>query len=72
LEDKEQLILSLPSNANIIFGDIEETIGPFIEKIRGNVPVGFASIDVDFYSSTVSALKLFDGSPECYLPVELT
>jgi hypothetical protein len=66
--DREALLASLPENAEIHFGNLRETIVPFVEKMGPDAPLGFASLDVDFYSSSKDALRLFDGSPDAYLP----
>jgi hypothetical protein len=68
--DHDLLRNRLPSNARLIVGDIAKTIEPFCkENLNAECPVGFVSIDVDLYSSTKSAFKLFKkGKPEFYLP----
>jgi Rps23 Pro-64 3,4-dihydroxylase Tpa1-like proline 4-hydroxylase len=47
-------------------GLIAETLPEFLEETRA--PVGFVSVDVDYYSSTVDVLRLFDAAPELLLP----
>ena len=54
------------TGARLILGDVNETIGPFLASRPA--PVGFVSVDVDLYSSTMSALKLFDGETVALLP----
>lgn len=67
--DHSLLAGRLPGNAKLIVGDISKTIGPFCgENLNAKCPVGFVAIDVDLYSSTKSAFKLFEGRPEFYLP----
>ena len=46
--------------AELILGDVEETVGGFAE--RGAAPVGFISFDLDYYSSTRDALRLLEGT----------
>ena len=41
--------------AHLILGDVEQTIPKFVASQPS--PVGFVSVDVDLYSSTMSALK---------------
>ncbi|ASY65936.1 hypothetical protein SJ05684_b49540 (plasmid) [Sinorhizobium sojae CCBAU 05684] len=53
--------------ARLMLGDIEVTVPEFL-KLERVAPIGFVSIDVDYYSSSVAALKLFRGSPEHFLP----
>ena len=52
--------------ARLILGDVADTIEPFMAS--GQAPVGFVSIDVDLYSSTMAAFKLFTGDPRLLLP----
>jgi hypothetical protein len=66
--DREALERSLPANAELHFGPIGETIGPFVEELGPEAPLAFATLDVDFYSSSKGALRLFEGRPEAYLP----
>jgi hypothetical protein len=68
--DPEALRSRLPNKAELILGDIAETIESFTSRIERGSPVGFISIDVDTYSGSMSALKLFDAvDPEKYLPM---
>lgn len=64
----DALIKRLPSNARLILGELRETIGPFISQLPASEPVGFVSVDVDYYSSTRDALTVFNAAPEKYLP----
>lgn len=66
LQNKDLLLRKLPQNARIEFGDLEHTIGGFWGTVRA--PIGFISVDLDYHSSTVNALTVFDGPPELYLP----
>ena len=53
----------------LIIGNIYATVDEFRELISTSAPVGLVAIDVDTYSSSKSALRLFDGSAEQYLPM---
>jgi hypothetical protein len=53
--------------AELRLGDVSQTIGPFLES-AGAPPIGFISIDLDYYSSTAAALKILDGPPDTRLP----
>jgi hypothetical protein len=53
--------------AELVIGPIAETVPRFIEG-RRPAPVGFVSFDLDYYSSTASALQLFDAAASNYLP----
>ena len=68
MEDRPALLKTLNSSADVIWGDIAETIKPFTDEISASSPIGFISVDVDIYSATKSALKCLSGSPEKYLP----
>ena len=66
--DRERLAQRLGGRAEIIWGDIAETIDPFSELIESDAPLGFVSIDVDIYSATKSALRCLTKQPDMYLP----
>jgi hypothetical protein len=50
----------------LILGDVCETVPEFVQ--RQTCPVGFISIDLDLYSSTRSALRLFSTDGRRILP----
>jgi hypothetical protein len=52
--------------SELILGDVAETVPTFLAAKRA--PVGFVAFDLDFYSSTLVALKLFEAEHERYLP----
>jgi hypothetical protein len=66
--DQEALASSLPANAELHIGPLRETIDPFVAELGPDAPLGFASLDVDFYSSSKDALRLLTGRPDGYLP----
>jgi hypothetical protein len=66
--DRAALESRLPANAELHFGPIAETMRSFVEGLGPEAPLGFATLDVDFYSSSKDALALFDGRPDAYLP----
>lgn len=53
--------------SRLVLGDVKETV-PEFSKEKLNAPIGFVSFDLDFYSSTVNALKLFETNHENILP----
>ena len=53
--------------AKLVFGDVKETVGGFAEKYRP-APIGAVFFDLDYYSSTIDALRVFDTAPANYLP----
>jgi hypothetical protein len=68
MEEQDKLVARIGGRAALIFGDIKDTIEPFVASLTPDAPVGFVSIDVDIYSGTVSALQLFDGDVNLYTP----
>jgi hypothetical protein len=66
MPNREQLLARLPTNAKIYFGDVAKTTKEFLAERQG--VIGFVSFDVDYYWSTLEALRLFEGSADAYLP----
>jgi len=64
MQSPDSLMSALPKNAQLVLGDIHETVRCFVPSS----PIAFVSIDVDYYYSTVDALRLLEGSAEMYLP----
>jgi hypothetical protein len=64
MQSPERLVSALPKNAQLVLGDIHETVPCFVPPS----PIAFVSVDVDYYYSAVDALRLLEGSPETYLP----
>ena len=56
--DEQSLRQRLSDRTTLIIGDIKTTLPDFVAG-RKAPPVGFVSVDVDLYSSTVDTLKLF-------------
>jgi hypothetical protein len=65
MENREALQKVLPQNASIVFGEVSDTILPFLVRCA---TIGFISVDLDYYHSTLEALSLLDGSSGRYLP----
>ena len=57
--DVEALRKRLRDRTQLVIGNTRETVPAFKRTLRA--PIGFASIDVDLYSSTVDVLALFAG-----------
>ncbi len=53
--------------AKLILGDVRETAETFLEEYRPH-PIGAILFDLDFYSSTAGALKIFEGDEKYFLP----
>lgn len=66
--DRGALEASLPYGAELHVGPIAQTMAEFVATLGPDAPLGFATIDVDFYSSTKDALRLFEGRADGYLP----
>jgi len=58
---------SVLKKAQLVLGDVAETVTSFFER-HSPAPVGMVSMDLDYYSSTLDALKLFDADPAFLLP----
>jgi hypothetical protein len=70
--NQDKLIASLPPHCSLILGPIAETVPKFVRQLNRSAPLGFVSIDVDYYSSSMDALTLFsDPDPEKYLPISV-
>lgn len=69
MPDFGKLAKELPSDCHLIIGDVAETVSQFLRDHASiDTPVAFVSLDVDLYSSSVSALKIFDAEAERLLP----
>ncbi len=68
MENRDALMRKLDDRAEIIWGDIAETIGPFTDAFDQAAPLGFVAVDVDIYSATRAALHCLTGSPKKYVP----
>lgn len=66
--DMDAVKQSLPPNGNLIIGDIKDTVSPFLREIDPAAPIGFISIDVDYYSSAKACLDVLLGPSTKYLP----
>jgi hypothetical protein len=65
----ERLRARLPAFASLIIGPIAETVPPFRARLSPAAPIGYVSIDVDYYFSAVDALDILAGEPALYLPL---
>ena len=70
MPDFTALAAQLPGNCELIIGDCKDTLAPFL-RTHGSAqaPIGFVSLDVDQYHSTVSALRIFDAEATHLAPV---
>jgi hypothetical protein len=68
MTNKEELRRQVRGRAELIFGDIKDTVGGFVASLDESAPLGFVSVDVDSYSGAKSALMSLLGKPELYTP----
>ncbi|MDA7819970.1 hypothetical protein N9A30_03040 [Flavobacteriaceae bacterium] len=68
--DQDKLISNLPKNAKLILGDIKKSLFEIEKQITS--PIGFVSVDVDYYSSTLDCLNIFQSDTTIYLPYVFT
>ncbi len=64
--DVEKLKARL-TTAKLCIGRVEDTVAGFVEREQP-APIGFISIDVDYYSGTVPILKILETSATHILP----
>ena len=55
------------TTAQLILGDVKETVGNFFSEYNP-APIAAVIYDLDFYSSTIAALKIFDADEKYWLP----
>jgi hypothetical protein len=55
------------NSAKLILGDVAQTVRGFAEQ-ENPPPIGFIAFDLDYYSSTLTALKIFETSHRYVLP----
>lgn len=67
--DERRLRAALPPSATLILGDLRDTVPQFLASVRPDAPIGFVTVDVDYYWSTREALRLFCGDAQGYLPL---
>jgi hypothetical protein len=64
--DEEKLRAKL-SRSRLLLGDVRDTLPTFLEE-RELAPVGFVAFDLDYYSSTKTALGIFESHHDKTLP----
>jgi hypothetical protein len=69
LIDRVALERMLPKSVRVIYGPVSETVRNFVETL--DAPVGFVSLDVVYYSSTLDAMEALLGPADRYLPMTL-
>ena len=68
--DVNELLEKIDGQAQLIIGDVKDTIPKFCETLAASTthPIAFISLDLDYYSSTKDAMPLLEMAPEKYLP----
>jgi hypothetical protein len=66
--DAGHLRAALPAGSTLMLGPVADTLPDLIDHLHDR-PVGFVSFDLDLYSSTTDALRLFAARADCLLPV---
>ncbi len=66
--DVDRLRATLPPNVTLVLGDVATTSVEWVRTRSSSAPVGFVSVDLDYYYSTKSALLALLGPSEAYLP----
>ncbi|MFZ5836060.1 MAG: hypothetical protein ACOY2B_11870 [Pseudomonadota bacterium] len=61
MNDMQGLQSKLDKRTQLILGNVQETVVRFLDNIQKH-PIGFVSYDMDYYSSTMDALKIFGAS----------
>ncbi len=54
------------TGSQLILGSVDETVPDWCRS--GHPPIGFIAFDLDYYSSTVAALRVLDGDAQRLLP----
>ncbi|MET8289498.1 hypothetical protein ABZV80_30305 [Streptomyces sp. NPDC005132] len=72
---REELLARLDGSAELILGDVSETVPAFLQShadLLAQNPLGFVSFDLDYYSSTTSALTVLGEAPDDQLLPRVT
>ncbi len=69
LPDRALVQRNVPPGTRLVYGPIAETAGSFLDEL--DAPIGFVSLDLAFYSSTVDAMRALLGPADRYLPMTL-
>lgn len=67
--DERALRAKLPSNVELVIGDVKVTAKALVGMLSSETPLGYVCIDMDYYSSTKHALTCLMGTPNLYLPM---
>lgn len=65
----DKLRAALPANAELIIGDVKDTVPAFAASLGADAPLGFVAVDVDYYSSARTCLEILSATASAYLPL---
>ena len=68
MTNRDDLKRRVGDRAELIFGDIADTVDGFVASLEESAPLAFISVDVDIYTGSKSALRSLTGRPELYAP----
>lgn len=68
MPSRDELARRIGGRAELVLGDVRETVEPFLAALDPEAPLGFVSVDVDIYTSTKHVLACLGGRPELYSP----
>ena len=69
--DIPSLKSKLPHNCHLVIGEVEVTVPEFVKTLSDEAPLGFVSVDVDYYYSAKQSLEVLRGASNKYLPRSL-
>lgn len=69
--DEAALRASLPSNVELVLGEVEKTVPEFLSRLKSEAPLAYVCLDVDYYHSSKHALEILRGGAEKYLPLTI-
>ncbi len=65
----EHALRSRLKKSTLVLGDVTHTVPSFLEdESIPPIPIGFISFDLDYYTSTKMALRIFEHDLKRYLP----
>lgn len=68
MQSDEELARRIRGRAELVLGDVKDTVESFLATLDAAAPLGFIAVDVDVYTSTTHALRCLSGRPELYNP----
>lgn len=68
LVDPKILAQKTDGAVELIIGDVNQTAHGFMNDLDPKAPLGFFTVDVDYYSSATGCLTILNGEAEQYLP----